>query len=196
MHQLFSAVIYSLVGALTPGPNNLMLMSAGMNFDIRACWQHYVGVVLGVTFVMLCVGFGIGTLFDQYHWLKPTLKVLGASYMLYLAWKISQSSKKAKPKNINQPITFIQAVAIQWVNVKVVVLGISANSLFTLTHDHIMNGVWLALITMGASAIGSAVWLLLGKYLHRILKTEKHQQVFNYVMGLLLSFSILLILLE
>jgi len=38
---------FAFVSSVTPGPNNLMLMTSGANYGIRRTMPHFLGVVFG-----------------------------------------------------------------------------------------------------------------------------------------------------
>ena len=47
MDLLAALSVFCLVTLFTPGPNNLMLMTSGLNFGVRRGVPHMLGVVLG-----------------------------------------------------------------------------------------------------------------------------------------------------
>src|SRR5262245_38787509 len=80
---------FVVVTLFTPGPNNTMLMSSGLNFGFRRGLPHLWGVALGFTVMVLAVGLGLGAVFQAYPTLYTVLKYAGAAYLLYLAWQIA-----------------------------------------------------------------------------------------------------------
>ena len=44
---LYALILFCFVSGVTPGPNNMMLMSSGVNFGFRRTLPHLIGVVLG-----------------------------------------------------------------------------------------------------------------------------------------------------
>ena len=87
MELLFALALFCAVTLFTPGPNNLMLMSSGLNFGFRRGVPHLLGVTLGFTVMVLIVGLGLGAVFAQWPLLYTGLKYAGAAYLLYLAWR-------------------------------------------------------------------------------------------------------------
>ena len=92
---LIAFVLFALASLFTPGPNNLMLMTSGVNFGFARTMPHALGVVLGFGFLVLVVGLGLGSLFAAIPVLYTVLKVAGAAYLLYLAWLIARSGPAA-----------------------------------------------------------------------------------------------------
>ena len=55
---LLTLVGFAFVTSVTPGPNNLMLMSSGVNFGFRRSIPHMLGIGAGFISLLLGVGFG------------------------------------------------------------------------------------------------------------------------------------------
>src|SRR6185436_1341845 len=88
----WALLMFVVVTLFTPGPNNTMLMSSGLNFGFRRGLPHLWGVALGFAFMVLAVGLGLGAVFHAYPLLYTGLKYVGAAYLLYLAWQIATSA--------------------------------------------------------------------------------------------------------
>ena len=52
---LAAMVAFCFVSGVTPGPNNLMLMTSGVNFGFRRTLPHLFGVVLGFCLMVALV---------------------------------------------------------------------------------------------------------------------------------------------
>jgi len=103
--------LFALVSSITPGPNNVMLASSGLNFGFRRSVPHLLGVNLGFTLMIFLVGVGLGSVFQQTPVLYTVLKYAGAAYLLYLAWKIANSGPLDEGEARGKPFTFLQAAA-------------------------------------------------------------------------------------
>ena len=56
-HQLLLAfIVFAIVMFFTPGPNNIMLLTSGLNFGFRRTLPHLAGVVFGFAFMNLFHG--------------------------------------------------------------------------------------------------------------------------------------------
>ena len=134
--------LFALVSSITPGPNNVMLATSGLNFGFRRTIPHLLGVSIGFTLMVFLVGVGLGSVFQQVPALYTVLKYAGAAYLLYLAWKIANAGEMKDGVSRARPMTFLQAAAFQWVNPKawVMAVGIIATytppSFFANLHSH------------------------------------------------------------
>ena len=63
---LAALFMFCAVTLITPGPNNIMLMTSGLNFGARRTRPHLLGVALGFGVMVLLVGLGVGHVFVAY----------------------------------------------------------------------------------------------------------------------------------
>jgi len=87
---------FAFISSITPGPNNLMLMTSGMNFGFTRSIPHMLGIGFGFMFLLMVVGFGLGAIFSHYPMAGTILKILSTAYLLYLAWKIANTKVETK----------------------------------------------------------------------------------------------------
>src|SRR4030095_4920473 len=130
----------------TPGPNNLMLMTSGLNFGFRRGMPHLWGVTLGFTALGGTVGLGLGAIFARWPVLYTVLKYGGAAYLLYLAWQIAVSPPPTPGERARagKPVSFMQAVAFQWVNPKAWVMAVGAITTYAAIAAFRVNVVIIA----------------------------------------------------
>jgi threonine/homoserine/homoserine lactone efflux protein len=77
----------ALLMALTPGPNMVYLVSRSLCQGARAGLVSWAGVVLGFTVHMLSAVLGLTALFMAVPLGYEALKIVGALYLLWLAWQ-------------------------------------------------------------------------------------------------------------
>src|SRR4051794_1207123 len=66
---------FAIASFYTPGPNNIMLLSSGLNFGFRRTLPHIAGITLGFAFLVLIVGLGMGAVFANYPLLQTVLNM-------------------------------------------------------------------------------------------------------------------------
>jgi threonine/homoserine/homoserine lactone efflux protein len=59
----YAMIMFDFVSGVTPGLNNTMLMSSGVNFGFRRMLPHLLGVVLGFSLMVVLIGSGLDTIF-------------------------------------------------------------------------------------------------------------------------------------
>lgn len=186
-------VIFAIVAAFTPGPNNIMIMASGLNHGVKASLPHFFGICFGFPAMLLAAGFGLGYLFERYLWLHSGIQVVGILYLLYLAWVIARSAPSDDAMDVapTQPLTFFQAALFQWVNPKAWVMGTGAISAYTTVGGDISVQILVIIMVFFSMTFPSAgVWMVFGVALRTLLTERKHQRNFNIGMSLLLVASI------
>jgi threonine/homoserine/homoserine lactone efflux protein len=191
--EIYLALFFFAVSTgITPGPNNIMLMTSGMNFGIKNSLPHLAGVCVGFTVMVIGIALGFSFVFERFPLLHEAIKVIGVLYLLYLAWLIANASTNSLEDKESKPFSFLQAALFQWVNPKAWVVVTSAVSAYT-TVDQ--NGYWhivtMASVFFIAAVITTVTWLFFGKGINKILQSKKQQKIFNITMAMLLVLSML-----
>ncbi|PND30536.1 hypothetical protein A6B37_19565 [Achromobacter sp. HZ01] len=188
--------MFALVSSITPGPNNVMLASSGLNFGFRRSMPHLLGVNLGFTLMIFLVGVGLGSVFQQMPQLYTVLKYVGAAYLLYLAWKIANSGAMEDGEVRGKPFTFLQAAAFQWVNPKAWVMAVGVVATYTPQNSFFANLVIATLVCGIVNLPSIGIWVTFGTALRRVLHRPWAIRAFNISMALLLVASLYPVALE
>ena len=189
--DLFAAlVVFACVMAFTPGPNNILLAASGVNFGFARTIPHMVGVAFGFFALLAACAAGLGLVFTAIPALHVVLKIVGAAYMLWLAYKVATAHLSNDTRAPARPFTFWQAAAFQWINPKGVVAAISGIAIYV-CPDHQQFDVPIMLAAFSAATIGSVLtWSAFGVALRGLLREPSRARIFNFTMALLLVVSI------
>ncbi|HEX4270103.1 MAG TPA: LysE family translocator [Rhizomicrobium sp.] len=196
--QTFYAVLlFSVVMAFTPGPNNMMLASSGATYGIRRTLPHLAGVTAGFPVMILLVGLGLASILLASPKLQLVMKIASCAYLLWLAAQIGRSRATGHATSV-KPMSFLAAAAFQWINPKAWLYAVGAISAYT-------NGsgpqlyrqvVVIALLNTAVSFASTATWTAFGAGIRRFLRTQAKLRLFNLAMALLLTGSVIPILIE
>ena len=187
---LWALLLFVVVTLFTPGPNNTMLMTTGLNFGFRRGLPHLWGVALGFAVMVLAVGLGLGAVFQAYPAAYTVLKYAGAAYLLYLAWQIATAGEFEEGAASGQPITFLEAAAFQWLNPKGWVMAVGAVSTYAAVAAFPFNMLLMAGLFGSLGILSSATWLGFGTGLKRVLTSPGAVRAVNVTMALLLVASL------
>mgnify|MGYP001795727443 FL=1 len=188
---LIALIGFAFASSITPGPNNLMLMASGANYGLRRTIPHMLGISLGHAFMVAMVGIALLQVFETYPVLNIVLKVLSATYMIWLAWKIANAVPPEAKEVTGKPFTFLQAAAFQWVNPKAWFMAITAISAYAPQDRGIVVGsVIVALIFSAVTLPSVTVWAWIGVQVRRWLGTAQRLRIFNVSMAVLLVVSL------
>lgn len=197
MEHLPAFILFAAIAAITPGPNNIMIMSSGVNFGVRASLPHLLGICFGVPILMVALGFGAGALFERFVWLHETIKIVGITYLLYLAYRIAHSAPDAVETTRAKPLSFVEAALFQLVNPKTWIMGTSAIATYTTVGiDMTPQVLSVGLVFFVLAWPSAGIWLVFGVGLNKLLKKPLHRRLFNWSMAILLLLSMYSVIAE
>ncbi|MDE5926775.1 MAG: hypothetical protein K2N75_01400 [Helicobacter sp.] len=141
---------------------------------------------------MILCGYGAHLLAELLPNTLGILKVLGAGYVLYLACKVA----KSKPQGLeseNENLGFFNAFFLQFVNVKIILYGITIHLSFVLPYYHSLfyTSAFIAYSIL-IGFLGILLWIVAGIALKAFL--VKHYKIANLTMAALLVLSAVQIL--
>jgi threonine/homoserine/homoserine lactone efflux protein len=167
------------IAAWTPGPNNTILMASGINHGFRQTVPMIFGIGIGFPLMIGIIGLGLGQVFEAYPQINTAMKVLGAAYMLWIAWKIATSRPNDGSGIAGKPFTFLQGALFQWVNPKGWMMAMTALSAYTLQSDY-YTGVAVVVATFVLMGFTSAsAWAVFGASLRHVMNDPKWFRIIN-----------------
>jgi threonine/homoserine/homoserine lactone efflux protein len=192
METLLPYALYCLAMSGTPGPNNVMVMASGANHGYRASLPHIFGVNIGFSLMLGVMALGLGSAFLALPGLQIAFKIVGVAYMLWLAWKIATASGIGEGDAGGRPLTFLQAAAFQWVNVKAWFMVMGAIAVYGPPGwGPVSTALYLGLVMLVMGSPPTHAWTLFGVGIRRFLGNPRALRAFNITMALLLVASLL-----
>jgi len=190
---------FALVGAITPGPINIIATSSGASFGALRTLPLVTGSTLGYVLVVLVSGIGINTLGDTLPQLTTVLQYLGGAFLLYLAYKIATSVPEtgSQQASLSTPPTLVEGALAQLLNPKAWLVAMSGVALFVSTQ--ISSGSYLVLfsaISFIACFIGVATWAMSGQLISHWLNTPTRLRFFNRTLGVMLALTVTTLFME
>jgi threonine/homoserine/homoserine lactone efflux protein len=196
---LASLLGFALLTSITPGPNNLLLMSSGAVFGWRRTLPHLVGVQVGFAILVASAVFGLGGLVERWPGLVTGVKVAGAVWLCWMAWRFmpastststststsatADASPAGEPSEscgieaISRPFRFHEAVLFQWINPKAMLLALSGAAAYVGIAEEpgqrllIIGGSFLL-----SGTIASTTWTTAGEIVHRAMASGSSAQ--------------------
>jgi threonine/homoserine/homoserine lactone efflux protein len=168
----------------------MMLLASGVNFGLKATWPHIFGIAFGVSTLLIATALGLGTLFTLYPPLNMALKIVGAAYMLWLAWKIATSGGAGVDGGRPRPMRFFEAMAFQWINPKAWMMALGAVAGYLNPAKPLASGTVLIVAFWFTGVFSIIPWAAFGEAMRRFLADATRLKWFNIAMGLALAASI------
>ena len=180
---IFNFMIYAIINAFTPGPGNFLALNTVTNYGLKRGKPLFFGIFAGYYFVQTscCVFvYALSSLLPQF---LAVMKYIGAAYILWLAIHIA-ISKPGKAGD-EKSASFWKGFALQFVNVKIYLFGITALTGFIRDYSRAFPVLFLfEMIIATVGTIATATWIGLGMMIQKFY--EKHFRIINIIMALTL----------
>ncbi len=183
-----------LAAAITPGPNNLVMLRIGLERGLRAVPGAATGVVLGGLAMLLVSRAGLALAFDAHPWLPALMKLCGAGCVTWLGLRLILESfgRAPAPPPAARATDVLGMFLFQFINPK----------------------AWLTVLTIAAAGCGSrptslvslvvlfivipyaclALWAGGGSLAARLLRDTRARAWLDRASGALLALTSLLLL--
>ena len=179
---------YVLIATFTPGPNNLMAMSRAGKSGFKTALPFNAGVFTGVFLILMICAFFSGMLLRYMPGIKPYLAVIGALYILWLAYKVYRSDYTKKEDSRPNHKGYLQGVIMQFVNPKAILFCLTVVTSFIIPYyKSVFVHIGFAMALAGTAFTATCCWALFGSGFNRIL--IRHSKILNAVMALLLVYA-------
>lgn len=197
-----SLAFLAVAACFTPGPNNFLLMSSGAAFGWRKTVPHIFGVQFGFGALMAAAVFGLGITVTQFPWLVTFVKIIGAVWLCWMAFKFLKTAfqttgetKVENAKSNARPFRFYEAALFQFANPKAVIMAISAAGAYiTIAETPLFRAFIISAVFVIFGFMSSASWTVAGHTLNRYMSAGRSARMINAVMGLLLIATAAIIL--
>lgn len=131
--EVTALLIFCTAMSFSPGPNTTLSTALAANHGLARALRFCLAVPAGWTLLMLASGLGLGALVLGVPALRWGVKAVGIAYMLWLAAKLSQTRVLGQVNERQLDVSFLQGVALQFVNIKAWMLAL------TLTAGWVVN---------------------------------------------------------
>lgn len=198
-------MVMMFVSSITPGPNNILLMTAGAHHGFRACWGHMLGISLGFGFQIFLLIVGLGIVINQIPQFQIALGWASGLYLLWMTWGLAKNAIRmpqhsaistplsetattaktlGKRHDPRIPMTFMQAAIFQWINPKAWTMAIAVPA-------GLMPKEWSPPLAISISIAVCilinlpcvAVWAGMGASLRRVLHRVWVARIFYTIMA-------------
>lgn len=195
LEQAVAFFLFAFVAAVTPGPANMLLTATGAQAGVLRGLPCAFGVSAGMGSMMFLSAYGLGSLVLAHAPVLMAVKVCGAAFLLWLAWKVATSGPAGEGRS-TEPVGFFGAAALQWVNPKawLVSAGAVAAYLSPEGGSAAVQSAFFALVFMSAAFPSNLIWLAFGAAAQRLLGDDRRRRAFNIAMGSALALSVAAIL--
>lgn len=197
MVSLLSAMaLFAFVGAVSPGPVNVMATYAGAQFGWRKASIHVLGASVAYVLVVFICGVALGEMSQGIPLLVPVMRWVGSLYLLYLAVRILLAKDLGLNSNPQMAMKalFVQGSLIQLLNPKAWIFASSGVSLYVLNQVNTHSALgWFCSLSLVICFIGVGVWAVLGQSVAQWLNSPRCQRWFQLILAAMFCGSMVII---
>ena len=133
--ELSALLVLATAMSFSPGPNTTLSTALAANHGLKRALRFVCAVPVGWGLLLSLCSLGLGALILAVPLLKLAVQAIGVGYLLYLAFKLlnwGQTPINSPVSSSNNPlgasklnVTFLQGVAMQFVNIKAWMLALA-----------------------------------------------------------------------
>ena len=184
MFPWIAFLTYALINAITPGPNTMSSLSNGTRLGFRKSLPFSFGIWTGFSIVMVLCTVLCSLLNTLIPRIKTPMLILGALYILRLAWRTWHSGPLTDTGTGRSG--FASGFLLQFVNPKIYIYGIVSMEAYVLPvyHGNLLPLLFFALLLAFIGFVCNLLWSGFGSTLRRLF--SHHTKTINTAMALLL----------
>ena len=192
LETLIAFFTTSVLLAIIPGPDNIFVLTQSIFQGKKSGLIIMLGLCTGLIFHTLAVTLGVAVVFQTSIFAFTILKIIGAMYLLYLAWQIFKAgNQKIDTKNNNANIDYkklyYRGIIMNITNPKVSIFFLAFLPQFTNPN---LGSVPLQMLLLGilfliaALLVFSLIAIFSAKLGKVINKSDKSQKILNKLVSL------------
>lgn len=187
MFRWLQFLTYATVTAITPGPNTMSSMSNAGRLGLKKALPFNVGIFCGLAVITPVCALFCSLLSSVIPKIKTPMLIIGAVYILYLAWKTFKSTPEMEESQTTGK-GFLSGLTLQFVNPKTYLYCIVSMEAYILPYysDQPIALVGFGLLLALIGFVFTLCWSLFGSVFK--LRFSKHAKVTNTIMALLLVY--------
>lgn len=167
---LAAFALASLLLIVIPGPSVLFVIGRSLSFGRRGGLMSALGNGLGALPLIAAVAFGLGSIVAQSVVLFTSIKLLGATYLVYLGVQAirhrrdgSSDTSEQEPQTLNPAVLLRQGVVVGVTNPKTIVFFVAVLPQFVNFQAGAIpfQMMTLGIVFVAIGIISDTVWALL-----------------------------------
>lgn len=186
---------FAFVGAVTPGPVNLLAISTAVQRGKRSALNHVVAASFAYALVVVTSGMFMTRVGGWLPMFERGMQVAGSVFLSYLAYKI-YTAPIGEDVDVNTQATsgWITGALTQILNPKAWLVAMSGISVYVIGQVQAEQLLWVfTLVSLFACLLGVGLWAMLGSVFSTLLSKPHCMRWFNRVMAAILFMSMSMI---
>ncbi len=188
MFELIAALIVFLFPlAYSPGPGNMFFAANGARFGFASIIPALIGYHLATWIITAAIGFGFIAALEQYPDVFAVIKIAGAFYVFWIAWKMISSGTLTEGETAKE-VRFRDGVILFLLNPKAYAIIALMFTQFLEPSGEIRFMPVIAITTIFTlnNLIAFTVWTVIGNKIAGFFIAPESAQKLNTIFGLIL----------
>jgi cysteine/O-acetylserine efflux protein len=175
---------FALITTFSPGPNTLISASMGMQYGYRKTFPFLIGIWTGFVIVFIGCSLLATTLAEIIPQFRNILSVIGAIYILWLAYKTYRASYSVEDK-LQKPLGYTNGMVLQVLNPKVILYGLTIFSTYLVSlPKNIILFFAAPIIFATISLSATTTWALFGVGIASFMKNSQAAKIVQSLLAL------------
>ena len=180
-------LLYLIIASSTiasPGPGVVMTLTNSLRYGLKNSIAGILGVSLGMFFIALLAGGGVGVVFSRYPLTYTVLKIAGAVYLFYLGARLIKNRNRdvvitADGRGMDKKKSFIQGIWITVINPKPIVFFIALFPQFIKSNESYLPQ--FAILSATFCVLIVLIHVIYGLFANFLKTQSKSHNYFKYV---------------
>jgi threonine/homoserine/homoserine lactone efflux protein len=194
MNAVFATGGLILTAALTPGPNNFLVLKLAGERDLRPVLKAIGGILAGGIAMIALAQMGLAAFTSRHAWVREAILICGTSYLvalgLVLVYRSFGTVSVPSEGTHVAPNGTLALFVFQFINPKAWILALTVSA--AAAHcsadqcDRLWPRVTRLLLFAALSTACLFAWAMLGQLAGRFLRSARLRAQFDCAMGLFL----------
>lgn len=195
-----SLIAFAVAMTFSPGSNNVLLASSGVQLGMRRSVTLGIGIAAGIVALLSIAALGLGTLIHEHPSTRIAMLSAGSAYLVWLGWKVAHAGAPDLSHHAvgrGKQRGFMAGFINTMLNPKGWTMALSAAAGYTALAPSAPRLALVLSLTFVAIFVPNWVlWTGGGQIIGRSVTDERRWQIVNRILGLLVVVSIIPMWLE
>ena len=191
-----SLLLFAVSMVATPGPANMILLSAGSQFGFKKSVPFVLGIILSKQIIIWPIGLGILTFFEFFPNFIYIIKLISCTYIIWLAWKLSRFKIK-DDQNLTDAPSFFHGLPVHPTNPKAwAMVSVSFSNYTNPNEDLFFSTIMVSTIFILVQFFFHNLWCFFGEKLRIKFQGTKYEILLMRLLSLLMLGSLILLFIK
>lgn len=188
--NMTSFFLYCVIVTVTPGPTNIVILSAVNKFGAKKAREYTYGATAAFGLLLVISALLNTVLMAVIPKILPVMQVIGSLYIVYLAYQILRMD--TSKDTVKQTATFLSGFLMQFINPKVVLFTMTVIPSFVMPYYTALPTlmIFVSCITI-IGFLAFFTWIIFGTIFKEFL--QKYQKAVNIIMAVFLVYSAIMV---